>query len=604
MADSFAYESTGNDLFGIVDLNTGVFTPVGSTGPRLVGLGSYGGIIYGAVQGDNTLYSVNTSTGALTAIGTGNIAYGGFGSTTSGLYGLGLNGDLYSINPANGAATDLGPTGLSWGGIVMGMSAGSSALYLTQNNLIYSLDTTNGSATLIGTTNEGESGFGALVSIGGTLYGGAYGASTPDIYTIDPQTGTTTFVAASPSTPFAPGVAGFWGLAPTTSVADNWISSSSGNWTTVANWSSGVPNSNSDVVISKAGSYTVTLSNADTALSLSLNDSGATVSDNTGGSLKLAGGSGTLAINNGTFQLAGGSLQAGTISIGDGGTFLLAKGTYTRSNALSETIIDDGSLIDNTTATITGGIKGTGSILAENKANLTIAGTLTGSEIFMIANTAHVLITSAVSGTTGSFVVANKGVLEFGAADSENVTFASGASGTLKLDHSLTAPFRGTIFGLTPTDSIDLADLPWVRGKMTANDGSAGTLTVSNGSQMVSLQLSGNYTNATWVLSKDSTGGTLVADPPTNTSSPTSILDSLVTCDLRSKFGLDNQLVTTGVQHPGGPPPHLPPSVEHVVALFNQFMAAGLPGQNGISVTTPLSQIANEQQFLAQPHHG
>ena len=57
------------------------------------------------------------------------------------------------------------------------------------------------------------------------------------------------------------------------------------------------------------------------------------------------------------------------------------------------------------------------------------------------------------------------------------------------------------------------------------------------------------------------------------------------------------------------PPPTIPvvtpPRLEHVVALFNQFMAAGLPSQNGISATTPLSQIvANEQQFLAQPHHG
>jgi hypothetical protein len=54
------------------------------------------------------------------------------------------------------------------------------------------------------------------------------------------------------------------------------------------------------------------------------------------------------------------------------------------------------------------------------------------------------------------------------------------------------------------------------------------------------------------------------------------------------------------------PPPTAPdvtpPSLEHVAALFNQFMAAGLPGQNGISATSPLSQIvANEQQFLAQP---
>jgi hypothetical protein len=40
MADNFAYEVTGNDLFGVVDLNTGVFTSVGSTGLTLAGLGS------------------------------------------------------------------------------------------------------------------------------------------------------------------------------------------------------------------------------------------------------------------------------------------------------------------------------------------------------------------------------------------------------------------------------------------------------------------------------------------------------------------------------------------------------------------------------------
>ena len=126
----------------------------------------------------------------------------------------------------------------------------------------------------------------------------------------------------------------------------------------VADWNGGVPNSNSDTVISKTGSYTVTLSNADTAHSLSLNDTGALVSDITGGSLKLAGGSGSLAITNGIFQLTGGSLQAGTISISRGGTFLIAKGTYTASNALSETITNNGSLTDNTTATITGNIGG------------------------------------------------------------------------------------------------------------------------------------------------------------------------------------------------------------------------------------------------------
>ena len=90
----------------------------------------------------------------------------------------------------------------------IGMSSGSSTLYLTQNNYLYS-----GSATLISTTSQGEFGFGGLVSVGGTLHGGAYGASTPDICAPDPQTGAATSAAASPSAPFSPGAAGFWELA-------------------------------------------------------------------------------------------------------------------------------------------------------------------------------------------------------------------------------------------------------------------------------------------------------------------------------------------------------------------------------------------------------
>jgi hypothetical protein len=215
MADNFAYEVTGNGLFGVIDLNTGVFTSFGSTGLTLAGLGSYGGIIYGAPDHGTMLYTVNTSTGALTAIGAGSIGggYALLGSTTTGLYALGWDDALYSINPVTGAATELGLTNVAFG-TVMGISTGSDTLYVTTNNSLYALSTTNGSATLIGNTTEGETGFGALVTVGGVLYGGAYGASTPDIYTLDAQSGAATFVAASPSTPSAPNVAGFWGLAP------------------------------------------------------------------------------------------------------------------------------------------------------------------------------------------------------------------------------------------------------------------------------------------------------------------------------------------------------------------------------------------------------
>jgi hypothetical protein len=216
-ADSFAYESTGytSQLFGILDLNTGVFTSEGGMGDTLAGLGTYGGAIYGGSYHGTTLYGVNTATGALTAIGAGVIGRGyvDFGSTLSGLYGVGWDGNLYSINPLTGAATLIGPTGLVPGG-VMGMSAGSNALYLTQNAFLYTLDTATGTATLVGAVNPAESGFGALVTVDGTLYGGAYGASVPNIYSLDPSTADATFIAASASTPFMPGEAGFWGLAP------------------------------------------------------------------------------------------------------------------------------------------------------------------------------------------------------------------------------------------------------------------------------------------------------------------------------------------------------------------------------------------------------
>jgi hypothetical protein len=141
-----------------------------------------------------------------------------------------------------------------------------------------------------------------------------------------------------------------------------------------------------------------------------------------------------------------------------------------------------------------------------------------------------------------------------------------------------------------------------------SGDTSGGTLVVTNGAQNDSLKLVGNYTNATWTLSKDSTGGTIVVDPPANTSPPTSTLDSLVAGNLptASSFGLTNAQTATGVQNPGSAPPTSVPGLDHVVALFNQYMAAGFPEQHGGQITTnALSQVmTNEQQFLANPHHG
>jgi hypothetical protein len=130
---------------------------------------------------------------------------------------------------------------------------------------------------------------------------------------------------------------------------------------------------------------------------------------------------------------------------------------------------------------------------------------LTGSENVTLTNNAHVLISAAVtSNDTGSFTIANSAVLEFGAGDTAPISFASGSSGTVKFDQPLTQPvttFTETISGLTPKTKIDLADLTFKPGSMSFNY-SNGALTVSNGTNRVVLNLSGNFTNATWVLSK------------------------------------------------------------------------------------------------------
>jgi hypothetical protein len=335
-----------------------------------------------------------------------------------------------------------------------------------------------------------------------------------------------------------------------------WTNTHGGNWSSAKNWDFGVPTRSQVAEIDAPGTYSVAITTNDVAYTLWLNDAQATVSDDKQGSLTLFNRSqdAGVRIDAGTFVLNGGALTASTIFIGSGGTFLVSTGTYTGPNALSETITDNGSLIDDTTATITGNISGTGTILAENNAHLTIAGSFTAF--------------------TGSFTIADKAVLEFGTArDFGNVAFASGSSGTVKFDTptATVTALTGTISGLTPKDKIDLAGLKFVPGQTNASyDPSTGNLNVTNGTENVSLHLSGNFTNATWVVSKDATGGTIVVDPPASS------------------------------------PANNPPGLDHVVALFTQS-AAGFSDQqqHGMLNTNPLSQIVtNQEQFLANPHHG
>jgi hypothetical protein len=98
-----------------------------------------------------------------------------------------------------------------------------------------------------------------------------------------------------------------------------------------------------------------------------------------------------------------------------------------------------------------------------------------------------------------------------------------------------------------------------------------------------------------------------VTDPPILTANENiqGITNSPTDLPTSASFGLATAQETVGGEQLGGAPPRSPPSLDHVVALFNQFIAAGFPDQHGAPISNALSQIAtNEEQFLAPPHHG
>ena len=105
----------------------------------------------------------------------------------------------------------------------------------------------------------------------------------------------------------------------------DWQGTSGGNWTNAADWSGGlVPNSGDTAIINASGTYEVVISSADAAYSLVVNDAGATVAINSGGTLTL---SGPLTLEAGTVELNnGGTIVGGTI-VDQGSGVLFQSGT-------------------------------------------------------------------------------------------------------------------------------------------------------------------------------------------------------------------------------------------------------------------------------------
>ena len=124
-------------------------------------------------------------------------------------------------------------------------------------------------------------------------------------------------------------------------------------------------------------------------------------------------------------------------------------------------------------------------------------------------------ITSTPAGSALDITLSGTQEAEIFGASSQNVSFASGANGTLKLDAA--TAYSGGVSGLALGDTLDLANIAYGAG-MTALFGggtNVGVLSVWNGDTTVAdITLFGNFAGSTFTLGSDGHGGTTVVDPP------------------------------------------------------------------------------------------
>jgi uncharacterized repeat protein (TIGR03803 family) len=184
-----------------------------------------------------------------------------------------------------------------------------------------------------------------------------------------------------------------------------------------------------------------------------------------------------------------------------------------------------------------------------------------------------------------------------------NVTVSAGGSKPLGITAS-------------PVDSDDTMSIT-IKGvpsyeKITAGPGETVTTNTAKGkttytitsttpgAAITDLTLTSTYTGKKSVMSTF----TVTASDTTSGETATSVSKSVTVTDPPILATNENII---GGQLLGGAPPTSPPGLDHVVALFSQSIAAGFSDQpqHGVLNTNPLSQIVtNQEQFLANPHHG
>ncbi|MET3598032.1 hypothetical protein ABID26_007464 [Mesorhizobium shonense] len=170
-----------------------------------------------------------------------------------------------------------------------------------------------------------------------------------------------------------------------------------------------------------------------------------------------------------------------------------------------------------TTSTIATRFNNTGTVDVES-------GTLTFNGVFqnfgtILADGGDIVVNSAVN-DSGSAIILSASKLEYAAASNENVTFAVGSTGTLRLDDS--QDYTGTVSNLAAGNFLDLSDIMFGNttslGYAANQTDTGGTLTITDGNHTAQVALLGQYLASSFTQVSDGHGGTLISIPPTDTA--------------------------------------------------------------------------------------
>jgi hypothetical protein len=427
----------------------------------------------------STAYTVTASTSqsvaAVQTAAPGALAITGGVFTATG--GTGAGADAGAVTVASGATLQLGGTFDDTGALVSagtlvsaGAITGTGALELTGGAAAFD----NGASLSVAkVTQSGASS--ATIDVSSLDYGGVW---TQTAGTLSVSSGDKISFTGTPNV-FSGTLAGAGTIAFT-----GGVDTLSGATLTATNAII------SGASVALVGAITLTDTLVATSPKIVIGAAGATLAG--GGRLELTNASTNLVLGvSATATLTNDDVIFGAGDLGDGQMTLdnAAKGIIEGDDSVAltintgtKTILNAGDIVAVTALTIDSAVDNTGELLAD-------VGTLTAD--------------GAITGA-GHAEVEGAGTLILKGAFNENVTFASGATGTLELGDSkgyTTGAITG--FSKTGTNALDLLDIPFVSGTTTATytgTTTSGVLTVKDGANVATIHLEGNYTTSTFTV--------------------------------------------------------------------------------------------------------